>query len=77
VLGPTSIAALAISTKVGHAVTRFAHLAAPVVAGRAQVEAQLEAIREQLCERAAAGRDVARLEEVLGYACARTEEWSA
>jgi type II secretory pathway component PulM len=77
VFGLSLVAALAISSHVQRAVVRYLQPCDPLVAGLARIDAQLQAIRDQLPELTAAGRDVADLEEILAHACARIEEWTA
>jgi type II secretory pathway component PulM len=77
VFGLSSVAALAISTNVEQAVVSYVQRAAPPDARLARIDAQLQAIRDQLTELTASGRDVAHLEEILAHACARIEEWTA
>jgi hypothetical protein len=71
------VTALAISTQVERAVIRSAGPAVPPVAGRAQIAAELQSIRNHLRELKPSGRGVAELEEILDHACARREEWTA
>jgi hypothetical protein len=74
--GLPPVAALAISTNVERAVDRHLRRAGPLVAGRARVGAQLEAIRERLPALTTTARDIAQLEEILAHASARIEEWA-
>jgi hypothetical protein len=76
VFGLSSVAALAISTNVEQAVVSYVQRADPPDA-LARIDAQLQAIRDQLPELTATGRDVAHVEEILAHACARIEEWTA
>jgi hypothetical protein len=85
--GLAPVAALAIATRVERAVVgcvregdpadRIVQDDDPAGAGLARIDAQLEAIREQLPGLKAAGHDIARVEEILAHACARIEEWTA
>ena len=76
--GQSFIAAVAISRKVEQAVTRYRlGRATPPVAGREQIDAQLDAAFADIFELTAPGRDVANLDEAVAHACARAEEWTA
>jgi hypothetical protein len=77
VFGLSPVAALAISTHVERAVVRYLRPPDPRVAAPARIDAELEAIRDQLPDLTAAGRDVAHLEEIHAHARARIEEWTA
>ena len=76
-LGLSSVAALAISTNVEQAVDSYVRRADPPAPAVARIDAQLEAIRDQLLGLTASGRDITHLEEILAHACARIEEWTA
>jgi hypothetical protein len=77
VLGLSSVTALAISTNVEQALDSYVRRADPPAAALARIDAQLQAIRDQLLDLTASGRDVTEPEEILAHACARIEEWTA
>jgi hypothetical protein len=73
----SSVAALAIASKVERAVVSYLRPADPLVAGLERIHVQLEAIRDRLPELTASAHDLAELEAVLRQASARIEEWTA
>jgi hypothetical protein len=78
VFGQSFIAAFAISRKVEQAVGRYRlKREAPPVAGREQIDAQLDALFAEILELTAPGRDVADVDRSVADACARAEEWTA
>ena len=74
--GISSIAALAMSTKVERAVMTSGRPAV-VVAGHAHIDALPRAIRASQDELATARRHLAELEELARHTRARIEEWTA